>query len=80
MCYGDTLQTFSLEILLNNEIYSYELHIDYLGIKYEKLSVQKNFADEFIPIFIVNRTEQDDLIKKTWQKKFPTLILIFLFN
>lgn len=69
MCYGDTLQTFSLEILLNNVIYSYELHIDYLGIKYEKLSVQKNFADEFIPIFIVKRTEQEDLIKKTVAEK-----------
>ena len=69
MRYGDTLQEFYIEVLIKNEIYAYELKIDYLGIKYEQLSVQKEGTTKYVPIFIIERSEEDDLLKQPLVEK-----------
>lgn len=76
--YCDTLQTFSLEVLIKNDIYAYDLNIDYLGIKYEKLSVKKQGTTEYIPIFILERSEEDDLLQTLVEKNFRELNLLNL--
>ena len=78
--YCDTLQTFSLEVLIKNDIYAYDLNIDYLGIKYEKLSVQKKGKTQYIPIFIVERSEEDDLLKKPVLEKNSGEFNLFKLN
>lgn len=76
--YCDTLQTFSLEVLIKNDIYAYDLNIDYLGIKYEKLSVKKQGTTEYIPIFILERSEENDLLQTLVEKNFRELNLLDL--
>ena len=76
--YCDTLQTFSIEVLIQNDIYAYDLNIDYLGIKYEKLSVKKQGTTEYIPIFILERSEEDDLLQTLVEKNFRELNLLDL--
>lgn len=81
ICYADTLQTFYLEVIINNEIYDYDLNIDYLGIKYEKLSVRKQDTAKYTPIFIVERSEEEGLLQKPFVEKnsgeFPAFKLNF---
>jgi AAA15 family ATPase/GTPase len=76
--YCDTLQTFSIEVLIQNDIYAYDLNIDYLGIKDEKLSVKKQGTTEYIPIFILERSEEDDLLQTLVEKNFRELNLLNL--
>ena len=38
LIYADTTQEFSLEVLIDEAIYSYNLTVDFFGIKYEKFS------------------------------------------
>lgn len=76
--YCDTLQTFSLEVLIKNDIYAYDLNIDYLGIKYEKLSVKKQGTTEYIPIFILERSEENNLLQTLVEKNFRELNLLNL--
>ncbi len=68
--YCDTLQTFSLEVLIKNDIYAYDLNIDYLGIKDEKLSIKKQGTTQYTPIFILERSEEDDLLQNLVEKNF----------
>ena len=74
--YGDTLQEFYIEALIKNEIYAYDLKIDYLGIKYEKLSVQKKGTTKYIPIFILERSEEDDFLQTLVERNFRGLDLL----
>ena len=78
--YADTLQTFSLEVMIKNEIYAYDLKIDYLGIKYEKLSVQKQGMETYTTIFIVRRSEDDDLLQKSFVETNSGAIPFFKLN
>ena len=69
MCYNDTLQKFSLEVLIKNEIYVYDLNIDHWGIKFEKLSVKKEGTEKDTPIFIIERSEEENLLKQPFVDK-----------
>jgi AAA15 family ATPase/GTPase len=80
MRYGDTVQTFSIEVLIGDDIYTYDLHIDSLGIRYEKLSVQKNSEEKINPIFIVERSKKDELLEKPFVEKISGEFGFFNLN
>ena len=80
LCYGDSSQKFSLEVLINNEIYAYDLNIDYVGIKYERLRVKKPGEIKYIPIFIVERSEEDNLLEQPLMEKSSGEFTFFKLN
>lgn len=59
MRYVDTSQKFSLSVLIKGTVYFYKLEIDFLGIKFEKLEVQKKNKSQRQEIFVVERKEYE---------------------
>lgn len=59
MRYKDTAQSFSLKVLVNGVIYVYDLEIDFLGIKFEKLEVLKEHGTKSQTIFSASRTKEN---------------------
>lgn len=53
----DTKQYFSLEVLINNTLYIYDLEIDWNGIVSEKLSTKNTNKSKEKNIFIANRAK-----------------------
>ena len=79
LIYKNTAQEFSLEVLVDEVIYSYELYLDNIDIKKESFSVMKNGDSKFLPIFIVERTEEDNDLKKTVENN-PDDLPVFKLN
>ncbi len=77
MRYMDTAQKFSLSVLINGTVYFYNLEIDFLGIKFEELEVQKKNKSQRQKILVVDRTEVEpsltDFVKSPKEFKFSTL-------
>lgn len=77
MRYVDTSQKFSLGVLIKGTMYYYDLEIDFLGVKSEKLEVLKENNFKRQPILIVERTEYEpiltDFVKNPKEFKFSTL-------
>ena len=57
--YSDTTQKFSLGVLIKGTMYYYDLEIDFLGVKSEKLEVLGHTDNKRKTIFHVTRTEQE---------------------
>lgn len=57
MRYIYTAQKFSLSVLINGMIYFYNLELDFLGIKSEKLEIMKKNKTQRQKILMVERTE-----------------------
>ena len=77
MRYIDTAQKFSLRVLINGTVYFYNLEIDFLGIKFEKLEVLRENKSQRQKILVVERTEVEpsltDFVKSPKEFKFSTL-------
>lgn len=69
----DTVQEFSLEVLIDKTIYSYNLWVDILGIKYEKLATLKSGDKTFLPIFTVERTKEENNLQEIIEKKLDDI-------
>ena len=77
MRYMDTAQKFSLSVLINGTIYFYDLEIDFLGIKSEKLEVLNKNKKQRQKILLVERTEYEpsltEIVKSPKKFRFSGL-------
>lgn len=76
--YADTTQKFSLGVFIKGTMYYYDLEIDFLGVKSEKLEVLRSKETKRQTIFLVIRTEQEpllsDFVKSPNEFKFAHLL------
>ena len=79
----DTLQSFTLSVLIDEVIYDYKLNIDHFGVKYEHLKVNKQTDSKSTPIFIIERTDsgfdEQDYVKNLY-KNTNDDVPFFKFN
>ena len=50
-------------------IYACDLNIDHCGIKFEKLSVKKEDTEKATTIFVIERSEEENLLKQPFVDK-----------
>lgn len=78
LTYADTTQKFSLGVLIKGTMYYYDLEIDFLGVKSEKLEVLRSKETKRKKIFLVTRTEKEpqlsDFVKSPNEFKFANLL------
>ncbi len=76
--YADTTQKFSLGVLIKGTMYYYDLEIDFLGVKSEKLEVLRSKETKRKKIFLVTRAEKEpqlsDFVKSPNKLKFANLL------
>ena len=77
LTYADTTQKFSLGVLIKGTMYYYDLEIDFLGVKSEKLEVVRSTDNSRKKILVVTRTEKEpllsDFVKSPNEFKFANL-------
>lgn len=61
---GRTRQSFSFDVLIDGEIYTYQLAMDVLGIYREELSIRSRFGGEAAPIFRFERRRELPVISE----------------